>query len=213
MSPSPVSCSRAAFSEPGTAHAVQALSQFRMREESIVEKNVSLPLIRRLAMDAGFSRMRVVPLRSSAAYAFDYAAAPGDAVPLERMWEETVRLSPGEHARFVLHKGDDPPPDTLLTADRLLGRLRAQIDPGPVSPTVRSPDAFTDRLRVTNTGSVTWRARGRRFGGQVTCGVEICDAQGTVVREDLGRTPLSRDVAPGEEIENRGDCARRAAAR
>ena len=55
---------RAVFSEPGTAHAVQALSQFRMREERIVEKSVSLPLVRRLAMEAGFSRMRVVPLRS-----------------------------------------------------------------------------------------------------------------------------------------------------
>ncbi len=67
---------RAVFSEPGTAHAVQPLSQFRMREESIIEKNVALPLVRRLATEAGFSKMRVVPLRSSAAYVFEYAGGP-----------------------------------------------------------------------------------------------------------------------------------------
>jgi hypothetical protein len=46
-----------------------------------------------------------------------------------------------------------------------------------------------------------WKARGRRFGGQVTVGLKVCDARGDVLREDLGRTPLQRDVAPGEEVE------------
>src|SRR6185436_17189478 len=34
---------RAAFSEPGTAHADEPLSRFRMREEGVLEKRVSLP--------------------------------------------------------------------------------------------------------------------------------------------------------------------------
>jgi hypothetical protein len=192
---------RAVFSEPGTAHAVQPLSRFRMREESVIEKGVSLPVIRRLAMEAGFSRMRVVPLRSSAGYVFEYAATPADGVPLRQMWEDTLRLCPGEHARFVLHKGDDPPASTLLPAQQLAGRLSARIVPEQVSAIVRAGQAFTDRLRVTNAGTVTWKARGRRFGGQVTVGLKVCDARGEVLREDLGRSPLPRDVAPGEEIE------------
>ena len=189
------------FSEPGSAHAVQPLSQFRMREEGVLEKGVALALIRRLAVDAGFSRMRVVPLRSSSAYVFEYAARPSDAARLRRMWDDTIRLSPGEHARFVLHKGDDPPSDTLLPADRLVGRLDARIVLEGVSPTVHVGQPFADRLRVTNAGSVTWKARGRRFGGQVTCGLKVCDANGGVIREDLGRTALPRDVRPGEEVE------------
>lgn len=192
---------RAVFSEPGTAHAVQPLSRFRMREESVVEKAVSLPLIRRLAIEAGFSRMRVVPLRSSAAYVFEYAAAPGDGLALQQMWDETLRLSPGEHARFVLVRGDDPPADTHLPAHRLIGRLQARIVLETVSASVRSGQAFTDRLCIANEGSVTWKARGRRFGGQVTCGLKVCDAQGEILREDLGRTPLPKDVAAGETVE------------
>jgi hypothetical protein len=34
----------------------------------------------------------------------------------------------------------------------------------------------------------------------VTCGLKIVDASGKVVREDLGRTSLPRDVAPDEAI-------------
>lgn len=191
---------RAAFSEPGTAHAVQPLSQFRMREESVMEKPVSLPLVRRLAMAAGFTRMRVVPLRSASAYAFDYSATAADEQPLYAIWDETLRLSPGEHARFVLHKGEDPPLDTLLPSPRLVGRLDARIVPERVSAVVRAGESFTDRLRITNAGTVTWKAKGRRFGGQVTCGVKVCEERGQVLREDLGRTPLPRDVPPGEEI-------------
>jgi len=192
---------RAVFSEPGTAHALQPLSEFRMREESVLEKRVSLPLMRRLAMDVGFTRMRVVPLRSSAAYVFDYAANAGDGSALAQMWEETLRHSPGEHARFVLDKGDEPPPDTLLPAHRLVGRLGARIAFLQTSGIVHVGQGFTDRLLITNTGTVTWKATGRRFGGQVTCGLKVYDERGEVLREDLGRTPLPRDIHPGEQIE------------
>ena len=192
---------RAVFSEPGTEHSVQPLSRFRMRQDGVIEKSVSLSHVRRLAKDAGFSRMRVVPLRSSAAYVFEYAATPGDAVSLRDMWDETLRLGPGEHARFALHKGDDLPADTFLPAHKLIGRLAARIVPLQMSATIGAGEVFTDRLRIANVGTVTWKAHGRRFGGQVTCGLKVCDAQGDVLREDLGRTPLARDVHPGEEIE------------
>ena len=192
---------RAVFSEPGAAHSIQPLSRFRMREESVLEKGVSLPHVRRLAMEAGFTRMKVVPLRSSATYVFEYGAASADSVRLQQMWDETLRLYPNEHARFVLEKGDDPPADTLLPAHRLVGRLTARIVPERISARSGAGRPFTDRLRITNTGSVTWKARGRRFGGQVTCGVKIFDGNGQALREDLGRTPLPRDVAPGEQIE------------
>ncbi len=191
---------RVVFSEPGTAHAVQPLSAFRMRDEGVIEKNVSLPMIRRLAFEAGFSCMRVVPLRSSPAYMFEYTGTSADEAPLRRMWDETLRLSPGEHARFVLTKGDDPPADTLLPADQLIGRLQARIVLESATATVRAGQAFTDRLRVANAGSVTWKARGRRFGGQVTCGLKVSHARGDVIREDLGRTALPQDVAPDHEV-------------
>lgn len=192
---------RAVFSEPGTAHAAGALSDFRMREETIIEKPVSLPHVRRLAFGAGFTRMTVVPLRSANTYVFEYAAGAPDGDRLRQLWEDTLRHSPREHARFALQKGDELPADTLLPPHQLAGRLRADIGPASVTPLVRRGQTFIDRLTVTNTGSVTWKARGRRFGGQVTCGLKICDQQGQVLREDLGRTALPRDVPPGGTLE------------
>jgi hypothetical protein len=192
---------RAVFSEPGTAHAEAAHSEFRVREEQVLEKSVSLPHVRRLAMDAGFTRMRVVPLRGAVTYAFDYSSGPRDAAALDQLWKDTLLHSPREHARFALHKGDDPPADTWLPVPRLTGRLAADITVVESSPRARAGAAFTDRLRITNAGSVTWKARGRRFGGQVTCGLKVCSPSGEPLREDLGRTPLDRDVAPGETIE------------
>jgi SAM-dependent methyltransferase len=192
---------RAVFSEPGSSHAAQPLSQFRMREENVIEKNVSLPAIRRLALETGFSRMRVVPLRSAEAYAFDYSATNADAASVQRIWEDTLRHVAGEHARFVLQKGGEPPADTHLPAHQLVGRLGARISLVNVSAAVPAGTPFTDRVRIANTGAVTWTAHGRRFGGQVTVGLKVCDMRDEVLREDLGRTWLPRDVAPGEEIE------------
>jgi hypothetical protein len=192
---------RAVFSEPGTAHASAPLSAFRMREHAVLEKRVSLPLVRRLALEAGFTRMRVVPLRAAGTYAFDYTASPADGEALHRIWTDTLRLSPAEYARFVLHKGDDPPLDTLLPAQQLFGRLGARIAIVRETAAVAAGTPFVVRLRIANTGSVTWRAHGRRFGGQVTGGLKICSEPGEVLREDLGRTPLPRDVPPGDEIE------------
>lgn len=191
----------AVFCEPGTTHAAQGLSRFRMREEGVIEKNVSLPLVRRLAMEAGFSRMRVVPLRSAATYTFEYAGTVADGEPLRTMWDETLRVGPGEYARFVLHKGEGPAADTWLPAPKLVGRLRATISLEKATPSVRAGSGFTDLLKIRNTGSVTWKARGRRFGGQVTCGLKVLDAHGDIVREDLGRTPLPYDVPPCDELD------------
>lgn len=192
---------RAVFSEPGTAHATEPLSQFRMREEGIIEKSVSLPVIRQLALKAGFRRMTVVPLRSSAAYGFDYTGTPDDDRALGAMWSDTVVVGPREHARFALQKGEDRPADTLLPADQLTGKLRAGIVLVHEAPEVRAGEAFTDRLRIVNAGQVTWKASGRRFGGQVTAGLKICNERDEVLREDLGRTPLPKDVPPGDSVE------------
>lgn len=192
---------RAVFSEPGSAHADEPLSQFRMREEGILEKPVSLPLVRRLAFESGFSRMEVVPLRSPETYAFEYTGTSQDDEHLRRMWTDTLRHASREHARFILHKGEAAPADSLLPAAHLSGRLRAEIIVPAESQRIQQGQSFAVRLLVVNTGTVIWRARGRRFGGQVTCGLKICRTDGEVLREDLGRTPISRDVAPGEQVE------------
>jgi SAM-dependent methyltransferase len=192
---------RAAFSEPGTGHSAEGLSQFRMRDERVLEKSVSLPLVRRLAADVGFTRMRVIPLRSAGAYTFDFTGSAHDGPAMRLLWEETLHHAASEHSRFLLHKGDDRPQDTLLPAPHLVGKLRASIVIEEAQAAAPTGQSVRDLLRITNTGTVTWRASGRRFGGQVTCGLKLLDANGVLLREDLGRTPIPRDIAPGESFQ------------
>ena len=195
---------RAVFSEPGTAHAGAAV--------------VPIPDARRER-----DRKKRLAARSSAGWPWRPASAgcewcrfgprpPTCSTTRPRRTKTTsrsgrcgtrpLRLSPGEHARFVLHKGDDPPEDTLLPANQLVGRLEAGIrSRAGVSERPAWDGRSPTGCASPNTASVTWKARGRRFGGQVTCGLKVCDPGGDVLREDLGRTPLPRDVAPGEAIE------------
>jgi ubiquinone/menaquinone biosynthesis C-methylase UbiE len=191
---------RAAFSEPGLSHAAQPLSQFRMREEHVLEKSVSLPLIHKLAQAVGFTRMEVVPLRSASEYLVDYTKLSLQPQLLDSVWADTLAHYPKEHARFVLCKGGERAADTLLPPQQLTGRLKAQIELVSTSPTAHRGQSFVDQVRVVNEGTVTWKAKGRRFGGHVTCGMKLCDLSGNVIREDLGRTPLPYDVAPGDVV-------------
>jgi SAM-dependent methyltransferase len=192
---------RAVFSEPGTEHAAQPLSQYRMREEHVLEKNVFLAAVYQVAMTIGFTEMRLVPLRDASTYVVDFGDIIRGGDPLSQVWSDTLRHYPREKARFVLHKGSRAAEDTLLPAEHLAGRLAASIELVHATASVAPGAPFTDRLRIGNTGTVTWKATGRRFGGQVTCGLKICDESGNVIREDLGRTPLPRDVPPGGVVQ------------
>ncbi|MBN1484252.1 MAG: class I SAM-dependent methyltransferase [Chloroflexia bacterium] len=190
---------RAVFSEPGAGHAESPVSQTRMRELGVLEKSVPLALIHRLAQEAGFARMKVIPLRALSSYVFQYTATPADQGVLEQMWEQTLRFGPREQARFVLEKGPERPLDSRMPPQALLGHvLRARITLCSERVQARSGETLVEQVSVANEGDVIWRARG--LAGQVSCGLKICREDGQLVRDDLGRTPLPHDVAPGEEV-------------
>ena len=190
---------RAAFSEPGAEHARSPVSQTRMREEGVLEKNVPLPLIYKLAGRIGFSGMIVVPLVQPDTYAFRYSVSRADYRALRKMWEDTLSLGPKERSCFLLEKGSPRPPDSRIPP-RLFHpyRLRARIRPLRTQERVSKSKEFTDSLKVENTGGMTWIAASSGFGGQVTLGIKVCTEKGAVLRDDLGRTPIGRDWQPGE---------------
>ncbi len=191
---------RAVFSEPGAVHAENPTSRNRMEEDGVLEKNVSLPLIHHLARQAGFARMKVVPLMDPTNYLFEYTAGPADHDALRAMWGETLLLGPRARARFVLEKGPERPLDSCMPPPVLFNHLlRAQIVIAQSQERVPAGQDLIDRVVVRNSGDVIWRARGHGYGGEVNAGVKVCAEDGTVLRDDLGRTSLPHDMAPGEE--------------
>jgi hypothetical protein len=77
------------------------------------------------------------------------------------------------------------------------GLLRADLSV-PHLPD-RLPPGQTIHLTVTarNTGDTTWLAQPRDNGGYVTLGIKLAAANGLVISDLLGRTPLREDVPPG----------------
>ena len=192
---------RAVFSEPGTAHAAQPLSRFRMREESVIEKSVSLPVIRRLAMEAGFSRMRVVPLRSSAAYVFDYAAAPADgaAAPADVGGDFAPQSRRTCPLRSATRATIRPRTHTCRRSSSSVASRRGLCSTH-VSSSFRGPavhgstaDHEHGQRHVEGARAALWRTGDVRAQG-------LRSARRRPSRRP-GPQPLPRDVAPGEEIE------------
>jgi hypothetical protein len=72
---------------------------------------------------------------------------------------------------------------------------------GPQDP-IASGETVSVLVTLRNSGSVTWPSRRESFGGPVTVGMKIYTADGRFVRDDLGRTPIARDVHPGEELQS-----------
>ncbi len=66
----------------GSTRAAQPLSRFRMKEESVIEKNVSLPHIRRLAMEAGFLAYAHRAAEVCGDHVVDYAERAPTGTPL-----------------------------------------------------------------------------------------------------------------------------------
>jgi len=193
---------RAVFSEPGPIHAREPLSQARMREYGIFEKNVPLPLIGVLARQVGFDRVRVMPLSDPNHYTFDYAAGPQDHRAIDEMWKAALLFSHRSHSNFVLEKGDPRPLDSRLPASSLFEhQLRAEINVLEPPEPVTAAGVLHEVVRVRNAGDVTWLAASHRFGGNVCLGVKVYDESGRMLRADMGRAPIPRDLARGDVVD------------
>ena len=129
---------------------------------------------------------------------------------------------------FVLYKGDDRPADTLLPPQQLVGRLRAEIVPLTVARSAASGSPFAGSTAHHQYRHGRVACKGRRFGGQVTCGLKVVGSRGDVLREsgadaaprcgtgrvgrrrdDRGRRPRSRTLrAALRHGRRRGDVVR-----
>lgn len=101
------------------------------------------------------------------------------------------------HAIFVLVAPGEKP----LTSARP-GKLQAKFTLLETLPEqVRAGEEISLRVRVQNTGDTLWLHRPSNLGGYVTLGVKIRLPNGRLLFDEYGRTELSCDVLPGDEVE------------
>jgi SAM-dependent methyltransferase len=185
----------AAFAEPGPTHSRSAQSQFEMRTYGVVENDVDVHGLWRVARGCGFSDLRLMVF-----HGLPFA------VPLDRFedflrggdtcaeWVAAARIFLRNVRNFVLVKEGVEREDS-----RSVRGLACEIH-AAVHPPIQEGKPVRVTVTATNTGTALWLPRSAGVGG-VSIGVHVFDADGRLVSTDVLATPLAPGaVGPDEQV-------------
>lgn len=194
---------RLVMSEPGSTHAGTMLSKMMMEQCGDLEKNIFVDEIFKLAGEVGFEEIYLKPL-----------VYPELSTINKKQWQQiktgntqstdldplyVARVIEKTHPIFVFVKAGIQPKTSknpgILKARLTMKKFKFQSEP------ILKADF---KVWVVNLGDCIWLSEAREFGGYVTLGVKILDAEGRMLGEALNRIWLPRDISPGEEIELSG---------
>ena len=183
----------AVFREPGPKHSTSADAQFEMRKFGVVENDIVLEDIWRLAEGIGFCDLRIAAtIPRSATFTLEqYTRVLAGEVRAEDVAALMVPLVQGaENLRiFSIEKGSVAPDSRQ--ADGLAATLELQV-------ARLDADGIAGRARVTNTGRLRWRPSSNEPGG-VCLGVQELHGD---TKRDFGRVWLSgHGVEPGQTVD------------
>ena len=187
----------AGFAEPGPTHSRAPQSQFEMRSYRVVENDVDVHELWRVARTCGFADLQMMvfnglPFQVSLDQFEDFLR--GGETCAE--WLADARTFLRNIRNFVLVKEGVERDDSRSAAG-----LACEIDARLVGDAMEgSPIAV--RVIVTNVGSAIWLPRTAEYGG-VSLGVHAFDDGGRLVRTDVLANALKegwQEVGPGEIV-------------
>lgn len=189
---------RAALLEPGPNHSKTAQSQREMSMYKVIENDISMPEVQRLALAAGFTDVEMfvqmqMPRRMPYEQ-FQRWADQGMSTPEVAEFMQTLREQMTNTQCFALRKG------AAVHDSRSVAALGARLS--RVEAAAPAPAGFAAvRLRVENTGTGHWLHRpGAR--GHVNLGAQRMAADGHVDQVDFMRFDLpGTGLAPGQSAE------------
>ena len=188
----------AGFAEPGPRHSRSPFSQFEMRTYHVVENDVDVHDVWRVARDSGFNDMTLAlfhgpPFHLSLQEFEDFLAGG----PTTTRWVASTRVFMRNVRTFFLIKEGAAHVDSRW-ADRLAATVQASL---ASAPAVAGRPVLIDVL-VSNAGDATWLPSDVSPGG-VLLGAHLYDESGQLLEFDIHREPLTRPVravVPGETI-------------
>ena len=188
----------AVFAEPGPTHSRAPQSQFEMRSYGVVENDVDVHEIWRLARSSGFAELRMIvfhglPFHVSLEQFEDFLRGGETCAD----WTADARVFLRNVRNFILVKKGQERDDSRSAAG-----LACEIHARPSSgPTVEGAPLPVN-LTVTNVGRAVWLPRSAGHGG-VSIGARIFDGDAALLSTDVVPTPLTdpvREIGPGETI-------------
>ena len=188
----------AGFVEPGPRHAEAPRSQFESHTYGVVERDVDVHDLWRIARARGFADLRMcvfhAPPHHVSLREYEEILSGG---PAGAAWLASTRTFLRHVRSFYLVKEGATRQDSRGVAG-LACEIRASISGG-------GPAAVTIDATVTNTGAATWLPWGTAPGG-VGLGAHLYDASGALLSFDFHVEPLTvpaREIAPGETVTRR----------
>jgi len=190
----------AAFVEPGPEHSTSAQSQYEMRTHGVIENDVDIHEIWRVAQAAGFTDLKLAianhtPLQVGLSDFEDFL----DGGATTQQYVEAARDYLKGQRNFFLYKGKPEARDsryrTGLTAEIAVSPARLQVNDG---------EPINLRAVVTNTSDGLWLPRSAGFGA-VLLGCHVDHANGEVFRRSYHWEALTegegRAISPAETVE------------
>lgn len=189
----------AGFAEPGPRHSRSPFSQFEMRTYSVLENDVDVHELWRVARDSGFKDIKLAVFHGPRFHLslgeFEDLLAGGATTA---RWLASTRVFMRNVRTFFLIKEGAAPVDSRW-ADHLASTIEATL---VSSPAVGGRPVLIDAL-VSNAGDAIWLPSDVSPGG-VSLGAHLYDGGGQLLQFDMYRQSLStppRAIAPRETIQ------------
>jgi ubiquinone/menaquinone biosynthesis C-methylase UbiE len=188
----------AGFVEPGARHSRAPMSQFEMRNYGVVENDIDVHAIWRVAQQSGFVDLKMALFQGPPLYVSpaEYADFLAGGQTTER-WLTAGRIFLRHVRSFLLIKEGSEPTDS-----RGVEGLACEIDATLTTGRIMADGAPVVDVVLRNTGRARWLRSDAEYGG-VNLGAHLYDASRHLLEFDFHLEPLSdvpRDVEPGETI-------------
>lgn len=189
----------AGFAEPGPQHSQTPQSQYEMRTFNVVENDVEIDEIWRLARAAGFTDITLAVFNVPAFHLkldeFEKFLKGGS--PSRRYTEAVVAYLQNQRS-FFLSKGE-----TAASDSRFRAGLKASIEIIPHTVTAQAGKEISLRAVVQNNSNSTWLPRSAGLGA-VMLGCHVYDSGGRIFHHSYHWEALTpgdgRAIAPAETV-------------
>jgi SAM-dependent methyltransferase len=191
----------AGFAEPGPEHSKSGQSQYEMRTTGVIENDIRIEEIWRLAQPAGFTDLKLAVFLLEPLFfgieKFEYFLR-GERASIHEFTEATRTFLQNQR-NFFLYKGTPEPRDSRYR----LG-LTGQISLSGASLNLKEGEPVKLQAVVTNNSKSVWLPASVG-AGTVMLGCHVYYADGSVFRESYQWVALTpgegRKIFPGETVE------------
>ena len=185
----------AGFSEPGRYHSQTAMSQSEMQNYRVLENDIILQDIFKIASRFGFTKM-LMNIQNNLQFTLkDIELLEKENRPTEQKILNDVKQTILDRNVFFLHKGEP------VFDSRNHHGLAHQLSSKASNLKIEKNKKLNITLNIKNTGEAIWLKENIQNIGVVNLGIHLYHTNCDLINLDFARHSLKESLKPGESIE------------